>query len=61
VPLVIAAQLLVRQWPLPAGVKFLIILAGVTAILLASYRWCVRFTAIGTLLNGPRTVTGDRQ
>jgi peptidoglycan/LPS O-acetylase OafA/YrhL len=61
VPLVLAAQLLVRQWPLPAGVKFLIILAGVTAILLVSYRWCVRYTAIGTLLNGPRVLPSTRQ
>ena len=53
-PLVLVAQLLVRQWPLPANVKFLVILAMVTLLLLASYRWCVRYTAIGTLLNGPR-------
>jgi len=59
VPLVLSAQLLVRQWPLPAGVKFLIILAGVTAILLVSYRWCVRYTVIGSLLNGPRAVPTD--
>ena len=61
VPLVLAAQLVVRQWPLPAAVKFLIILAGVTAILLVSYRWCVRYTAIGTLLNGPRVLPSTRQ
>jgi hypothetical protein len=48
------AQLFVRQWPWPATVKFLVILAMVTPILLASYRWCVRFTPIGNLLNGPR-------
>jgi peptidoglycan/LPS O-acetylase OafA/YrhL len=54
VPLVMAAQLLVRQWPLPAEVKFVVILATVTPLLLASYRWCVRYTAIGSLLNGPR-------
>jgi peptidoglycan/LPS O-acetylase OafA/YrhL len=54
VPLVIVAQLFVRQWPWPATVKFLVILAMVTPILLASYRWCVRFTPIGNLLNGPR-------
>ena len=54
VPLIIVAQLLVRQWPLPANAKFLLILAIVTPILLATYRWCVRFTPIGSLLNGPR-------
>jgi len=54
VPLVMAAQLVVRRWPLPADVKFVVILATVSLLLLASYRWCVRYTAIGSLLNGPR-------
>ena len=54
VPLVMLAQLVVRQWPLPAEVKFVVILATVTLLLLASYRWCVRYTPIGSLLNGPR-------
>jgi hypothetical protein len=64
VPLVMVAQLLVREWPLAAGVKFLLILGLVTPLLLASYRWCVRYTAIGRLLNGPRefpTVGPDHQ
>jgi peptidoglycan/LPS O-acetylase OafA/YrhL len=63
VPLVMVAQLVVRQWPLPAEVKFVVILATVTLLLLASYRWCVRYTPIGSLLNGPRdfpTVSHDR-
>ncbi len=59
VPLVMVAQLLVRQWPLPAGVKFLLILGMVTPLLLASYRWCVRPTVIGSLLNGPRALPAD--
>jgi len=54
VPLVLAAQLAVRDWPLPGGVKFLLILVGVTAVLLVSYAWCVRPTIIGRILNGPR-------
>jgi peptidoglycan/LPS O-acetylase OafA/YrhL len=61
VPLVIAAQLLVRQWRLPPGAKFLLILGVVTPLLLASYRWCVRFTAIGRLLNGPRPFPAANQ
>ena len=64
VPLVMVAQLLIRQWPLPAGVKFLLILGLVTPLLLASYRWCVRYTVIGSLLNGPREfhpASGARQ
>ena len=59
VPLVMVAQLLVRQWPLPAAVKFLLILGLVTPLLLASYRWCVRSTVIGSLLNGPRAFPTD--
>jgi peptidoglycan/LPS O-acetylase OafA/YrhL len=54
VPLVLAAQLAVRDWPLPGGVKFLLMLAAVIATLLVSYAWCVRPTIIGRILNGPR-------
>ena len=61
VPLVMAAQLLIRQWPLPAEMKFVVILAMVTLLLLASYRWCVRYTAIGSLLNGPRDFPSIRE
>jgi glucan biosynthesis protein C len=59
VPLVMAAQLVVRKWPLLAEVKFVLILATVTLLLLASYRWCVRYTPIGSLLNGPRAFPAD--
>lgn len=61
VPLIMGAQLLVRHWPLPAGLKFLLILAMVTPLLLASYRWLVRYTAIGSLLNGPREFHAARR
>jgi len=61
VPLVIMAQVIVRPWPLPAGVKFIVVVATVTPLLLASYRWCVRYTAIGRMLNGPRTFSAARQ
>jgi peptidoglycan/LPS O-acetylase OafA/YrhL len=54
VPLVLAAQLAVREWPLPGGIKFLLILVVVTAVLLVTYAWCVRPTIIGRILNGPR-------
>ena len=59
VPLVMVVQLLVREWPLPAVLKFFLILGLVTPLLLASYRWCVRYTAIGRLLNGPRVFSTD--
>jgi len=54
VPLVLTAQMAVRAWPLPGGVKFLLVLGGVIAVLLVSYQWCVRPTIIGRILNGPR-------
>jgi len=53
-PLVLAAQMAVRDWPLPGGFKFVLILVTVTAVLLVSYAWCVRPTIIGRILNGPR-------
>jgi peptidoglycan/LPS O-acetylase OafA/YrhL len=54
VPLVLAAQVAVREWPLPGAVKCLLILVVVTTLLLVSYAWCVRPTIIGRILNGPR-------
>lgn len=54
-PLVIAAQMLVRNWNMAASVKFLLMLLAVSALLLATYQGFVRYTPIGTLLNGKRT------
>ena len=55
VPLVIAGQALLRELNLPAMVKLTLLIAVATAILLVSYRFLVRYTWIGRLLNGPRT------
>ena len=54
-PLVVAAQALVQHWRLPSGVKFTLLLAGVTGLLLLTYRYWVRYTWLGRFLNGPRT------
>lgn len=54
VPLVIYVQFLVRNWSLSAWAKFPLVCAVVSLILLATYQWFVRYTPIGTLLNGPR-------
>ncbi|WZO96272.1 acyltransferase family protein [Isosphaeraceae bacterium EP7] len=54
-PLIIGAQYVVRDWPIPAPVKFVLIVVAVTAFLLWTYQAMVRYTWLGRLLNGPRT------
>ena len=54
VPLVIAGQWLTADWPISAHLKFLLICVGVPALLLVFYQYGVRYTIIGTTLNGPR-------
>lgn len=54
-PLVILAQWLVRDWPLPAFVKFAGVTIVISAFLLLTYAYGVRYTFLGRLLNGPRT------
>lgn len=53
-PLIIGAQYVVRDWPLPALAKFLLIIAVVTSFLLFTYQTLVRYTWLGRFLNGPR-------
>ncbi|MEM9597462.1 MAG: acyltransferase family protein, partial [Acidobacteriota bacterium] len=53
-PLILGAQLLVRDWNLPASVKLTLVCVGVTVILMGIYRVAVRYTWLGRLLNGPR-------
>jgi hypothetical protein len=53
-PLVIGLQNVVRDGPLPALLKCLFICVVTTGIMLLSYRYMVRYTWIGRLLNGPR-------
>ena len=54
-PLILAAQVIVSDWPLPAILKFAMITAVVTGALLVAYQTMVRYTWIGTMLNGRRT------
>lgn len=54
-PLVVLAQWLVRDLPIPAFVKFTLITVAVSGFLLLTYEYGVRYTFIGRLLNGPRT------
>ena len=53
-PLVVAGQALLRNVAWPPVVEFAVLTLVSTALLLASYEWCVRRTWIGTLLNGRR-------
>jgi peptidoglycan/LPS O-acetylase OafA/YrhL len=60
VPLVIAAQVIVRDWDMPPLAKFVLILTAVTGFLLVIYQATVRYTWLGRLLNGPRRKGLDR-
>lgn len=53
-PVVMGLQLAVAEWALPWQVKFSGVLAITLALLLLSYRWFVRSTVIGAMLNGRR-------
>ena len=55
VPLVIGAQMAVVPWQVSVHLKVVAVLAAVTCCLLVSYQLAVRYTVIGTVLNGPRT------
>ena len=54
-PLIVLAQGAVRDWDLPTALKFTLICVGVTALLLLTYRYLVRYTWVGALLNGRRS------
>lgn len=53
-PLIVLAQLAVRDWPIPAFAKFVLIVVVVSSFLLWTYQVMVRYTALGRFLNGPR-------
>ena len=54
VPLVIGAQLAVRDWSLSPAAKYFLVVLAVTGLLLLIYQFLVRYTWLGKLLNGPR-------
>lgn len=56
-PLVLLAQWFVRDLPVPASLKFLGMTVVISAFLLLTYQYGVRYTLIGRILNGPRQRT----
>jgi hypothetical protein len=61
IPLVFLAQALIRPLALPAFAKFTIVCLGLTAFLLITYDLLVRYTPLGTLLNGKKTRPGKKR
>ena len=53
-PLVILAQWFVKDWPIPSWLKFAGIIILVSAFLLLTYEYLIRYTLIGRMLNGPK-------
>ncbi|MDP6208300.1 MAG: hypothetical protein QGG01_08345, partial [Roseibacillus sp.] len=53
-PLIMILQALVSASPLPGLVKFTLICLVSFAFLLLTYRYLVRYTIIGTMLNGKK-------
>ena len=53
-PLLYVLQTWVSEWPLPAEVKFLFVCSLTFAILIVSYELLVRYTIVGTILNGKK-------
>jgi peptidoglycan/LPS O-acetylase OafA/YrhL len=53
-PLVILAQWFVKDLPIPAMFKFVGIVVVVSAVLLLTYEYLIRYTIVGSMLNGPR-------
>ena len=54
-PPIMMLQIWVSNWPLPSVVKLLCICAVSTAALLIIYEYAVRYTWVGTMLNGKKT------
>ena len=54
-PLIIASQLLTVSWPVSPHLKFTLLCLSVTGILVVVYQIGVRYTPVGTLLDGRST------
>jgi glucan biosynthesis protein C len=58
-PIVLWLQIALAGWNAPASLKFLIVVMGTTAITLVTYELFVRYTYIGSVLNGFRPKRKD--
>ena len=54
-PPIMALQFWVSDWPYPSLLKFLFIFTLTVGILLLIYEYAIRYTWVGTMLNGKRT------
>ena len=54
-PLIVATQIILSDWDIPIIIKFPLLCAVATLILLATYHLFIRYTFIGTILNGKKT------
>lgn len=52
-------QIWVSGWPLPSLIKFVFVCVVTTGLLLLSYRYFIRYTWVGTMLNGKRYKTHE--
>jgi len=53
-PLIVILQFWVKKWPYPSIVKFLFICILAVGFLLVIYEYAIRYTWVGTILNGKR-------
>jgi peptidoglycan/LPS O-acetylase OafA/YrhL len=53
-PLILALQIWVSDWPYPSFLKFTFVCAVTFGLLLLTYEYAVRYTWIGTVLNGKK-------
>ena len=56
-PLIQIIQFWVSDWPLPSFIKLMVVCIATTLLLLISYRYFIRHSAIGTMLNGKKFKT----
>jgi len=53
-PLIVLGQMVLVNWSVSPHLKFFLLCLIVLSILLVTYQTAVRYTAVGTMLNGPR-------